>query len=214
VAGGNRAIRLVKRSCLSSVGDKSNREDSQRIRIRIREIDGEVAKLIRLIGDQAIADMAKKSISRELATFEQDRQQLQSELERLADEANDNTEEIAKEVRTVMAELKQGLVAPNTKELRGIIEEFVGPIVLLADGTVAQANASAEVAEAYATGLIAGARHDTRRMPLTTCLPPPQHRQSSQRQQRKRGRFGDGYSPKGGILPLAQCARKRGPTYP
>jgi len=43
---------------------KSNREDAQRIRIRIREIDGEVAKLIRLIGDQAIEDMAKKSISR------------------------------------------------------------------------------------------------------------------------------------------------------
>jgi hypothetical protein len=135
---------------------KSNREDSQRIRIRIREIDGEVAKLIRLIGDQAIADMAKKSISRELATFEQDRQRLQGELERLADEANDNTEEIAREVRTVMAELKQGLVAPNAKELRGIIEEFVGPILLLADGTVAQANASADFTEAHATGVIAG----------------------------------------------------------
>ena len=132
---------------------RSNREDARRVRSQVREIDTETANRVRLIGDPAIEEMAKKAISRQMSTLEQDRQRLEAELDRLADDANDNTEEIAEEVRTVMAELKQGLASPDPKELREIISEYVGPIRLLADGKVAQK----ETPEAIdATGVIAG----------------------------------------------------------
>jgi hypothetical protein len=74
---------------------------------------------------------------------------------------------LAKEIERAFAEIRQAVDAATPEELRGVIERYVGPLVLEADGEIKVIEAQKEGAsedestEAHRTELVAGADSDS-----------------------------------------------------
>ena len=82
-----------------------------------------------------------------------------SELENVATAAMTDATRLAEAVRESLAEIRVSLVGQDPTKLHELIEGFVGPMILLPDGTVAQKDVAPEGKPSGAsdTRLVAGA---------------------------------------------------------
>ena len=100
---------------------------------------------------------AKKSLSRQLGGREAKRERFQRGISELTEQANDNTERLAGAVRQALIEARESLDAIVTgSELREIVEQFIGSMVLQSDGSITRKQSAAEDA-VDVKGSLAGA---------------------------------------------------------
>jgi hypothetical protein len=136
----------------------ANRNEVQRVRGQIAEIDRKIGPMTRLLADPDIDATAKKAVSRQLGELEVGRERLLALSVELAEQANQDTERLARSVRKALDEARETLATAATPtELREFIEQFVGPMVLRPDGTVAQKQPAPAEAEAGVKRPLAGA---------------------------------------------------------
>ena len=144
---------------------KGNRDEAVRIKGDIAAAEKEQARLVELLMNQDIGDAAKAVISRKLAEIESKRADLLAAVDGLHDEANNNTDLIAKLARQVFEDLRDGLQRVATpEELNRFFEQFVGPMVAGTDGSVAQKKPPAALAtggvliprKSHLQGVVAG----------------------------------------------------------
>ena len=107
--------------------------------------------------DRAIPEAAKASIGRELAEVEQRRGELHASLDGLREQANDNTDAIAEAVRRVFERARVGLAQASTPEaFNKFVEQFVGPMQALPDGTFTEKQMPPACAEGIVQRQVAG----------------------------------------------------------
>ncbi len=137
----------------------NNREDGQRIRGQLADIDREVTAMTRLLMDPEIDTNGKRAVSRQLGEQEVERERLQKAMTEVSERANDNVEHLAEAVRQAMEEARGSLGSVATSsELRELVDRWVGPMVLRPDGSVVQKTLATEVdSEASVKGVVAGA---------------------------------------------------------
>jgi DNA invertase Pin-like site-specific DNA recombinase len=136
----------------------SNREDLQRTKGRIGELDKKIGSLTRLLVDPDIDTTAKKAVSRQMGEMEAERERLQQRVADLADDADDNTARLAGAVRQALTEAQESLATASTPtELRDFVETYVGPMVLKPDGEIERKTEPASDSEAGVQRLLAGA---------------------------------------------------------
>ena len=124
----------------------ANRGEVQRVRGQMAEIDKKIGPMMRLLADPDIDATAKKAISRQLGELESERERLLALSVEVAEQASEDTDRLAKSVRRALDEARETLATAATPaELRDFIEQFVGPMVLKPDGTVAQKNTPTSV---------------------------------------------------------------------
>lgn len=116
---------------------QSNRDELQRVRGQIWELDRRIGSMTRLLLDPDIDGTAKRAVSRQVGELEAERERLQNAVAELANDANDNTARLAGAVRQALTEAQESLatVATPTK-MRDFIEQYVGPMVLRQDGQI------------------------------------------------------------------------------
>lgn len=116
-----------------------NRNESDRIKAQMAEQDKLLQGLSRLLIDPDIEPMAKKSISRQMADAEGKREELRQALEAVAVRAVADADDLLGDCRQAFLEAKAnfaGLLTPP--QLNRFIEEVVGPMLVLPDGSVVQ----------------------------------------------------------------------------
>ncbi|HPP28892.1 MAG TPA: recombinase family protein [Phycisphaerae bacterium] len=122
---------------------QSNRDQLQRVRGQIGELDKRIGSMTRLLVDPDIDATAKRAVSRQVGELEAQRERLQNAMAELASDANDNTARLAAAVRQALTEAQESLATVATPtEMRDFIEQFVGPMVLTADGEIVRKDAS------------------------------------------------------------------------
>jgi len=115
----------------------SNREELQRLRGKIGELDKKIGTMTRLLVDPDIDATAKRAVSRQMGELEAERESLQNAVAELAADANDNTARLASAVRQALAEAQESLAAVATPtEMRDFVEQYVGPMFLTLDGQI------------------------------------------------------------------------------
>lgn len=116
---------------------RGNRAAADRLKAQIAEVEGEQARHVELLMDRQISDAAKQAISRKMTETEARRAELQASLDRLREDANDNTEAIAAMAKQVFDEARAGLASATTPEaFNRFAERFCGPMTVGADGSV------------------------------------------------------------------------------
>jgi hypothetical protein len=79
----------------------------------------------------------KRLLSKHVAEKTAERERLEARQAELADDANDNTDRLAEAVRQAVGEMKQSLAQVSSdSELNQFIRDFVGEIVVEADGGI------------------------------------------------------------------------------
>jgi site-specific DNA recombinase len=137
---------------------KGNREAADRIKADLAATEAEQARGVELLVDRELSPATKAAVNRKMAEAEARRAELQASLDALREDANDNAESLAAEVRKVFDEARESLAAAATPEqYNRLVERFLGPMQIQADGTPArkqtpQANASGVLQEVIAGG--------------------------------------------------------------
>jgi DNA repair exonuclease SbcCD ATPase subunit len=136
----------------------ANRGEVQKVRGNMADLDRKIEPLMRLLADPNIDVMAKKAISRQIGELESERERLTALSVELAQQASEDTEQLAEAVHQALAEARENLALATTPtKLRDFIEEFVGPMVLKTDGTITRKETPpSEGAEGGVTRPLAG----------------------------------------------------------
>ena len=139
----------------------SRRGEAERVRAEVARLADENERLVRLLLDPDIDQGTKKVISRQIADAEAKREDLQEAVERLDVQATGQTEKMAGAVRRALAEARESLAAVAAPaELHRFVEDFVGPMIVQPDGTIAprfpETQTASAGAEAVAIGNVAG----------------------------------------------------------
>lgn len=113
--------------------------DGAQLRTRAAELDREIGKLIRVLADPDIDQVAKRAVSRELSALEVQRDELRGSLNRLAESAAGDAEDLASACREAIerARVDCGRVGTTAQLNRYIAEKF-GAFELRPDGSVVQ----------------------------------------------------------------------------
>ena len=137
---------------------QANRDDARRLHAHVADLDRRIASVTDLLTDPAIEDAAKRPLSRQLGEAETQREEAQSRLHGLAEEAGDTADKLTKAVRQALGEARDSLGNVATAaQLHEFMERFVGPMVLHADGSITQKQTAPDDAEAAALRNVAGA---------------------------------------------------------
>jgi DNA invertase Pin-like site-specific DNA recombinase len=116
----------------------ANRGDAERIRAEIKELDARQTRSYELLLDRSISEGTKQAINRQMTEAEAERAHLQSALDGLLNDANDNTDALVNTIRDLFDTAKENLAAAGTPEAYNrFIEQVVGPIELV-DGNPTQ----------------------------------------------------------------------------
>jgi hypothetical protein len=108
------------------------------------------------------------SIGRELAEVEQRRGALLESLQGLREQANENTDAIAEAVRPVFERARRGLAQASTPQaFNKFVEQFVGPMEALPDGTFVPKQMPPAGAEDIVQRQVAGGGFEPLRMART-----------------------------------------------
>jgi hypothetical protein len=122
---------------LATDATQTNRVEGDRIKAELVEVEAEQARLVELLMDRAVPDVVKQSVNRKAAEVEARRVALVSSLDGLREGANQNTEALASIVRETFAKARKNLLEVATpEEMNRLVDRFVGPMTLAADGTV------------------------------------------------------------------------------
>ena len=154
------ADRIVARAVeAAQLALNDSRTEAVSIRRQLGDLDADARDLVRLLRDPQIESGAKAAVSRQLAETEVRRQALQAALDRLVEGAEQNTEKLAAAVRRAFEAARRDfttLAAPA--ELNRFVGQFIGPMVLHADGIIRPRETTTPVDEStgVATGNIAG----------------------------------------------------------
>ena len=116
---------------------QGNREDADRIKAQLSDIESQQRRRGELLMDRAIPDAAKATIGRQMAEDEQQRTLLLAALDGVREQAGADLEGLAAAIRECFDDARQRLAEIATpEELNRLVEQFVGPIVVKADGSI------------------------------------------------------------------------------
>ena len=117
---------------------RSNRGELRKVRDQIAAVDVELRRLTELLVDPDLSEPAtKRLLSKQVAEKTTKRERLEARRAELADDANDNTDRLADDVRNAVAEMKQSLArVASDSELNQLVRDFIGEIVVEADGSL------------------------------------------------------------------------------
>ena len=136
---------------------KDNRDEADRIKRQLADADAEQGRLVELLMDRAIPEAAKQSIGRKLAEVEERRTLLLAAIDGLREQATADTEGLAAAVRAAFEDARQQLAEASTPEkVNRLIDNLVGPMVLLPDGGLAEKQTPPAGAEGALHEYIAG----------------------------------------------------------
>ena len=142
---------------LATAAARGNRDDANRLKRELATVDGRQTRLVALLVDPDIAPATKQALNRQIANAETERADLLSALDRLREDANMNTEELAQAVREAFAEARESLaMATAPDQFNRFVERFVGPMTVKAGGDVVKREPPAADAAGGLTGCIAG----------------------------------------------------------
>ncbi|MCK4626282.1 MAG: recombinase family protein [Phycisphaerae bacterium] len=131
----------------------ANRNELRRVRDQIAAIDSDLNRLAQCLTDPDLSEPAtKRLLSKQVADKSEERERLETRQSELADDANDNTDRLADTVRQAVGEMKQSLArVASDSELNQFVRDFVGEMVVEADGSIRPKEATvpgAQMAEA------------------------------------------------------------------
>ena len=123
---------------IASEAVNDNRGEADRIKGDLAEVEQEQSGLVELLMDRAIADSAKQAISRKLAQIEDRRNLLLAATDGLREQATTDLEGLMQAVRDAFDQARESLASAATPEqFNRLVDEFVGPMVIQPDGSIA-----------------------------------------------------------------------------
>lgn len=147
---------LAEASAMAQEALELNRDESDRLKAELAELDKTLTGMSRLLVDPDLEPMAKKSIGRQMGELEIKRDGLRETLETVAVQSVEDADALMEDCRTAFLEAKARFADLATPaELNRFVEEVVGPMVVLPDGRVAQKKA-ADKDETLSAANIAG----------------------------------------------------------
>lgn len=91
------ADRVIERATeIALAAVKGNREHADRLKAEIVDVESDQTRLVELLMDRSISDASRSAINRKLAAGEARRAELAAALDRLREDANESTEEVAR----------------------------------------------------------------------------------------------------------------------
>lgn len=116
-----------------------NRREAKDLQKRVAALEAELDRLAGLLMDPDLSDPAtKRLLSGQVAAKTEERDRLQARHGELAHDANDATERLAAAVRQALEEARQSLAnVTSDSEFNQFVRDFVGPLVIAPDGTIA-----------------------------------------------------------------------------
>ncbi len=149
-------MREAVKATQAAMGD--HRVEQNRLQADLKKLDDEIAKLVQLLADRALPDVARPAVMRQIGEKEQERNRLLARSRELGDRAGRTAEELVLEVRAALVEIRASLAAAATPEgLNELLVRVVGPMVVGADGVVRRKTTAPGDSGAVVQGLIAGA---------------------------------------------------------
>ena len=150
--------RIIARALeIATEAVKTNRNEGDRIKQALAEVETRTARLVELLMDRDIAGGAKGAISREVSEAEERRTLLLAALDGLREQANTDTEGLVQAVREAFEVARENLAAAATPEqFNRLVEDFVGPFSILPDGSVYKKQTPPTEAEGGLLEYIAG----------------------------------------------------------
>ncbi len=119
----------------------ANREDSQALRRQMLRLEAKIGSLMRFAEDPDLNDNvdAKRAIIRQIGEVESQRETLGKRLGQIPKQSSQSTVGLMKAIRQALGEARESLLnVAEPGQMRRFLEQFVGPMILRADGTVAQ----------------------------------------------------------------------------
>jgi site-specific DNA recombinase len=134
---------------------KSQQSDVARVKAELAELDKQTKPLLALLTNPDVHPSAISAVSRQIGELEVRRQQMNTAMGRLAQEAGETTEKLADAVRMALEEAKRCLASVSSPaEFNRFVARFVGPFVVAGDGSVKAKSPVGAVT--HPTGDIAG----------------------------------------------------------
>ena len=128
---------------------ESNRSEAARLRKELKDLAKQRDADIRLIDDPDINDLAKEAIAEHLGEVQEKRKALQSSLDRLGEEANLNTERLAKAVRRAFAEAKESFAnVASPAQVNEFVLGHIGQMTVGSDGSLSPGETALDAARA------------------------------------------------------------------
>ncbi len=135
-----------------------NRSESNRLRTEVADLDKRLTGLSRLLVDPDIEPMAKRSVARQMAEAEAERETFQLAMEAVAARAMTDADDLAADVRQALSEVRANIAGMATPALLNrFVEEVVGPMLVRKDGTVVQKESVSENKAAPTTKVMGAA---------------------------------------------------------
>lgn len=137
----------------------SQRQESARLADQLRQINREIEHATGLLLDPDLSERAtKQALSRKIAELTEQRDGLTGRYVALAGEATDQTERLARHVRTALDDLRQQLAAADTPaKVNHLLGEAVGPMLVGANGGLSPVPGDNAALATFAQGIVRAA---------------------------------------------------------
>ncbi len=141
-----------------------DREAARRFLVRwiaeISALDNQMGRYMPLLLDRDLEPLAKKAIGQRIARAQAEQDQLRAALDQVTDETGQSAADLANACREAFREARQAFAeAATDSDFNRLVEAAVGPMVLLADGTLAQKQTTA-LSDGRLVGSVAGGGFD------------------------------------------------------